>query len=124
MKKELREELLWEFTTPTSLGVTRLQPMAPPFVSSDATIGVILGEEMGGEDSTGTGNPSGGGFNSHIDKDMAQSSQERVGGGPHEGANILQTHSCQVNLKDGSLIIGEEEIPLRKPKVLLATRLC
>ena len=81
MKKELREELLREFTTPTSLGVTQLRPMAPPFVSSDATIGVIPGEEMGGEDSTGTG----GGFSSHIDKDM----QERVGGGPHEGADIL-----------------------------------
>lgn len=117
MKKELRKELLWEFTTPTSLGATRLQPMAPPFVSSDASIGVIPGEEMGGEDSTGTGNLAGGGFSSHVDKDMAQCSQERVGGGPHEGADILQNNSCQMNLKDGSLIIEEEEIPLRKPKV-------
>ena len=30
--------------------------------------------------------------------------------------DFLQTHSCQVNLKDGSLVIGEEEIPLRKLK--------
>jgi len=30
------------------------------------------------------------------------------------GLDFLQTHNCQVNLKDGSLIIGEEEIPLRK----------
>ena len=26
------------------------------------------------------------------------------------GLDFLQTHSCQVNLKDGSLIVGEEEI--------------
>ena len=30
------------------------------------------------------------------------------------GLDFLQTHNCQVNLKDGSLIIGEEEIPLKK----------
>ena len=32
------------------------------------------------------------------------------------GLDFLQAHSCQVNLKDGSLVIGEEEIPLRKSK--------
>ena len=32
------------------------------------------------------------------------------------GLDFLQTHSCQVNLKDGSLIVGEEEIPLKKMK--------
>ena len=32
------------------------------------------------------------------------------------GLDFLQAHSCQVNLKDGSLVIGEEEIPLRKLK--------
>jgi len=30
------------------------------------------------------------------------------------GLDFLQTHNCQVNIKDGSLIIGEEEIPLKK----------
>ena len=32
------------------------------------------------------------------------------------GLDFLQTHSCQVNLKDGSLIVGEEENPLNKLK--------
>ena len=31
-------------------------------------------------------------------------------------ASLDQTQSCQVNLKDGSLIVGEEEIPLKKLK--------
>ena len=40
LKQELREELLQELATPISLGGTRLRPMAPPFVPSDATVGV------------------------------------------------------------------------------------
>ena len=48
LKQELREELLRELATPTSLGVTRLWPMAPPFVPSDATVGDIPREGTGG----------------------------------------------------------------------------
>ena len=36
LKQELCEELLRELATPSSLGVTQLQPMVPPFVPSDA----------------------------------------------------------------------------------------
>ena len=39
LKQELCKEQLRELATPTSLGVTRLRPMAPPFVPSDATVG-------------------------------------------------------------------------------------
>ncbi len=30
------------------------------------------------------------------------------------GLDFLQPHSCQVNLRDGALLIGEEEIPLKR----------
>ena len=35
------------------------------------------------------------------------------------GLDFLQAHSCQVNLKEGSLIIGEEEVPLKKTKATM-----
>ena len=35
------------------------------------------------------------------------------------GLDFLQAHGCQVNLKEGSLIIGEEEVPLKKPKATI-----
>ena len=60
LKQELREELLRELATPTSLGVTRLRPVAPPFVPSDATVGEIPREGTGGGDATGTGDAPGG----------------------------------------------------------------
>ena len=47
--------LLRELATPTSPGVTRLWPMAPPFVPSDATVGVV-----GGGEALGTGDAPGG----------------------------------------------------------------
>ena len=34
------------------------------------------------------------------------------------GLDFLQSHGCQVNLKDGALIIGEEKIPLKKPPAM------
>ena len=58
LKLKLREGLLQELATPTSLGGTRLQPMAPQFEPADATVGVVPGEGMGGGDSTGTGDCS------------------------------------------------------------------
>ena len=60
LKQELREELLRELATPTSLGVARLRPIAPPFVPSDATVGEIPREGTGGGDATGTGDAPGG----------------------------------------------------------------
>ena len=35
------------------------------------------------------------------------------------GLDFLQAHGCQVNLKEGSLIIGEEEVPLKKSKATM-----
>ena len=68
LKQELREELLQELATSTSLGFTRLRPMAPLFVPSDTTVGVVPGEGTGGGDSTGTGDAPGGGLDSsHVD---------------------------------------------------------
>ena len=91
LKQELREELLQELATSTSLGVTRLRPMAPSFVPSDATVGVVPGEGTGGGDSTGTGDAPGGGLDSsHVDGDATHSSRRReaisVGGGPYGDA--------------------------------------
>ena len=87
LKQKLREELLRELATPTSLGVTRLRPMAPPFVPSDATVGEIPREGTGEGDATGTGDAPGGRIDgSHDDGDTARISREReaisVGGGP------------------------------------------
>ena len=64
LKLKLREKMLQELATPTSLGGTQLQPMAPPFVPADATVGVVPGEGTGGGDSTGTGDAPGGGLDS------------------------------------------------------------
>ena len=91
LKQELREELLQELATSTSLGVTRLRPMAPLFVPSDATVGVVPGEGTGGGDSTGTGDAPGGGLDSsHVDRGATHSSRRReaisVGGGPYGDA--------------------------------------
>ena len=88
LKQELREELLQEFATPTSPGGTRLRPMAPPLVRSDATVGVVLGEGTGGGDSTGTGDAPGGGIDSsHINGNTTHSLWRReaisVRGGPY-----------------------------------------
>ena len=88
LKQELREELLQEFATPTSLGGTQLRPMAPLLVRSDATVGVVLGEGTGGGDSTGTGDAPGGGIDSsHVNGNTTHSLQRReaisVRGGPY-----------------------------------------
>ena len=90
LKQELREELLQELATPTSLGVTQLQPMAAPFAASDATVGVVPEEGTGGGDSTGTGDAPKGRFDSsHVNGDTTHISQRRgaisVGGGPYRG---------------------------------------
>ena len=65
--------------------------MVPPFVPSDATVGVVPGERTGGGDSMGTGDAPGGELNSsHVNGDMTQSSWRReailVGGGPYGDA--------------------------------------
>ena len=88
LKLKLRKELLQELATPTSLGGTRLRPMAPPFEPADATVGVVPGEGMGGGDSTGTGDAPGGGLDSsHVDEDTTHSLQRiSVGGGPYRDA--------------------------------------
>ena len=91
LKQELREELLQKLLTPTSLGVARLRPMAPPFVPPDATVGGVPGEGTGGRDSMGTGDAPGGEFHSsHVDGDTTHSSRRReaisVGGGPYGDA--------------------------------------
>ena len=60
LKQELCEKLLRELAILTSLGVTRLWLMAPPFVPSDATVSVVPREGTGGGDATGTGDAPGG----------------------------------------------------------------
>ena len=88
LREELLQELLQELATPTSLGSTRLRPMAPLFEPADATVGVVPGEGMGGGDSTGTGDAPGGGLDSsHVDGDTTHSSWRiSVGGGPYGDA--------------------------------------
>lgn len=40
------------------------------------------------------------------------------------GLDFLQPYGCQVNLKDGTLILREEEIPLKKPSSSEARTVC
>ncbi len=40
------------------------------------------------------------------------------------GLDFLQPYGCQVNLKDGALILREEEIPLKKPSSSKARAVC
>ena len=32
------------------------------------------------------------------------------------GLDLLEPYGCQVNLKEGMLMIGNEQVPLRKPR--------
>ena len=65
--------------------------MVPPFVLSDATVGVVLSKGTRGGDATGTGDAPGGEIDgSHDDGDTVHSLLGReailVGGGPHRVA--------------------------------------
>ena len=40
------------------------------------------------------------------------------------GLNLLEPYGCQVNLKEGILIIGDQQVPLRKPRVGACAACC